>query len=396
MDWNKDLKAFILNHRTDDPLALALQQKKYPQMDMKFVVQQVEGYRMAKDKLPNLALCDDFVYPPKLNREQCSSESTAIFKAEEYAHGKTIADITGGLGIDSIFMAKVAANVTYIEQNNELHNIAKHNFQALSLSNIECHCTDGIDFLIETNRRFDLIYIDPARRDDHGRKVSAFESCTPNILDNMDLLLSKTNLVLIKSSPMIDISTALAQLKNVVSTTVLSVRNECKEVLFLCSAEATTNATTCRCVNIRTDGGMDELTFSRETECTLAIPYTASVGNYIYDPNVSLLKAGAFKTVAHTYNVAKLHRNTHLYTSSEIIKDFPGRVFRVIKELRVSTKDIANELPDGKAHVIVRNYPLSSQELQKKLHLKEGGNLFVIALTKCDEKKTLLLCSKEE
>ena len=189
---------------------------------------------------------------------------------------------------------------------------------------------------------------------------------------------------------------ALNQLRNVISITVLSVRNECKEVLFLCSAAKTAEYAPCRCVNIRTNGGMDNLTFSRETENTLTIPYTASIGNYIYDPNVSLLKAGAFKTVAHVYNVAKLHRNTHLYTNTEIIKDFPGRVFRVIKELRVSAKDIAGELPDGKAHVVVRNYPLSSQELQKKLHLKEGGNLFVIALTKCDEKKTLLLCSKEE
>ena len=396
MDWNEDLKAFIMSRRSDDPLTLALQQKKYPHLDMKFVAQQVEGYSMAKDKLPSLALCDDFVYPPKLNREQCSSEATAIFKAEEYAHGKTIADITGGLGIDSIFMAKVATSITYIEQNEELCNIAKHNFQALSLSNIQYLCTDGIRFLKETDRHFNLIYIDPARRDDQGRKVSAFENCTPNILDNIDLLLSKADHILIKSSPMIDISMALNQLRNVISITVLSVRNECKEVLFLCSAAKTAEYAPCRCVNIRTNGDMDNLTFSRETENTLTIPYTASIGNDIYDPNVSLLKAGAFKTVAQIYNVAKLHRNTHLYTNTEIIKDFPGRVFRVIKELRVSAKDIAGELPGGKAHIIVRNYPLSSQELQKKLHLKEGGNLFVIALTKCDEKKTLLLCSKEE
>ena len=396
MYWNEELKAFIIDHRSDDPLALALQQKKYPHLDMKFVAQQVEGYRMAKDKLPSLALCDDFVYPPKLNREQCSSEITATFKAEEYARGKTVADITGGLGIDSIFMAKTASSVTYIEQNEELHNIAKHNFQALSQHNIECHCTDGIRFLKEIDRHFDLIYIDPARRDDHGRKVSAFENCTPNILDNIDLLLSKADLVLIKSSPMIDITMALSQLRNVVSTTVLSVRNECKEVLFLCSAEAVTSYAICRCVNIRTDGGMDHLAFSREAENNLAIPYSATIGRYIYDPNVSLLKGGAFKTVAHIYNVSKLHRNTHLYTSSEMIKDFPGRTFRVIKELRLSAKDIADELPDGKAHVITRNYPLGSQELQKKLRLKEGGDLFVIALTKCDDKKVLLLCQKVE
>lgn len=396
MDWNEELKAFILSHRTDNPLVLALQQKKYPHINMKFVAQQVEGFHMAKDKLPSLSLCDDFVYPPKLNREQCSSEATAVFKAEEYALDKTIADITGGLGIDSIFMSKTAKSVTYIEQNKELYNVAQHNFQALSLSNIECRYTDGIQFLKETDRHFDLIYIDPARRDDHGRKVSAFEYCTPNILENFDLLLSKTDLVLIKSSPMIDISVALSQLRNVVSTTVLSVRNECKEVLFLCSSKVTTSSTICRCVNIRTDGGMDELTFSRETETSLTIPYSATINKYIYDPNVSLLKGGAFKTVAQTYNIAKLHRNTHLYTNSEIIKKFPGRVFEVIKELRLSAKEVADNIPNGKAHVIVRNYPLGSQELQKKLQLKEGGELFVIALTKCDEKKTLLLCHRIE
>ena len=394
MDWNEELKTFILNHRNDDPINLALQQNKYPHLDMKFVAQQVEGYSMAKDKLPSLALCDDFIYPPKLNREQCSSETTATFKAEEYANGKTVADITGGLGIDSIFMSKVAKSVIYIEQNEKLHNIAKHNFQALSLSNIKSHCGDGIHFLKETDKHFDLIYIDPARRDNYGHKVSAFENCTPNILNNIDLLLSKADLVLIKSSPMIDISMALSQLRNVVSTTILSVRNECKEVLFLCSSKTVTNSTICRCINIKTNGEIDELTFSRETENTLTIPYSTTIEKYIYDPNVSLLKGGAFKTVSYIYNVSKLHRNTHLYTSSEMIKNFPGRIFQVIKELRLSAKDITEEVSDGKAHTIVRNYPLSSQELQKKLRLKEGGNLFVIAFTKCDEKKTLLLCQK--
>ena len=396
MDWNNELKAFIFNHRTDDPLTLALQQNKYPHIDMKFVVQQVEGYRMAKDKIPSLALCSDFIYPPKLNREQCSSEITAIFKAKEYAQGKTIADITGGLGIDSIFMATVAENVTYIEQNKELHDIAKHNFQSLSKSNICCHCGDGTLFLAETDKHFDLIYIDPARRDDHGRKVSAFENCTPNILDNLDLLLSKSKLLLIKSSPMIDISMALSQLRNVISITVLAVRNECKEVLFLCSKETTNSSTIYHCVNIKTDSSVDKLSFLKETETGLSIPYSKTIEKYIYDPNVSLLKGGAFKTVAHKYNVSKLHRNTHLYTSSEIVKDFPGRVFQVIKELRPSTKNITDDLPDGKAHVITRNYPISSQELQKKLRLKEGGELFVIGLTKHDEKKALLLCSKVE
>ena len=195
---------------------------------------------------------------------------------------------------------------------------------------------------------------------------------------------------------MIDISMALSQLRNVISITVLAVRNECKEVLFLCSKETTNSSTIYHCVNIKTDSSVDKLSFLKETETGLSIPYSQAIEKYIYDPNVSLLKGGAFKTVAHKYNVSKLHRNTHLYTSSEIVKDFPGRVFQVIKELRPSTKNITDDLPDGKAHVITRNYPISSQELQKKLRLKEGGELFVIGLTKHDEKKALLLCSKVE
>lgn len=392
MNWSDELKEFIISHRTEDPLSLVLQQKKYPQWDMKFVAQQIEGYRMAQDKLPTLSLCDDFVYPPKLNREQCSSETTALFKAMEYAKGKHIADITGGLGIDTVFMAKYAATVDYIEQNEELHDIATHNFRALELGNISAHCSDSINFLKNTNKHFDLIYADPARRDNQGRKVSALENCTPNILENIDLLLSKADMLLIKSSPMLDITEAVAQLKHVSEITIVAVKNECKEILFLCTGNVSDTSPKCHCINFKSNGSVDKITFNREEETTLSIPYSANIEQYIYDPNVTLLKGGAFKTTSILYDIKKIHRNTHLYTSEKKIEQFTGRIFKVIKELHPSAKEIAKDIPNGKAHVITRNYPMSSEELQKKLRLKEGGDLYIIGLTKRDDKKAIYLC----
>ena len=392
MNWSDELKEFIISHRTEDPLSLVLQQKKYPQWDMKFVAQQIEGYRMAQDKLPTLSLCDDFVYPPKLNREQCSSETTALFKAMEYAKGKHIADITGGLGIDTVFMAKYAATVDYIEQNEELHDIATHNFRALELGNISAHCSDSINFLKNTNKHFDLIYADPARRDNQGRKVSALENCTPNILENIDLLLSKTDMLLIKSSPMLDITEAVAQLKHVSEITIVAVKNECKEILFLCTGNVSDTSPKCHCINFKSNGSVDKIIFNREEETTLSIPYSANIEQYIYDPNVTLLKGGAFKTTSILYDIKKIHRNTHLYTSEKKIEQFAGRIFKVIKELHPSAKEIAKDIPNGKAHVITRNYPMSSEELQKKLRLKEGGDLYIIGLTKRDDKKAIYLC----
>ena len=392
MNWSDELKEFIISHRTEDPLSLVLQQKKYPQWDMKFVAQQIEGYRMAQDKLPTLSLCDDFVYPPKLNREQCSSETTALFKAMEYAKGKHIADITGGLGIDTVFMAKYAATVDYIEQNEELHDIAAHNFRVLELGNVNAHCSDSINFLKNTNKHFDLIYADPARRDNQGRKVSALENCTPNILENIDLLLSKADMLLIKSSPMLDITEAVAQLKHVSEITIVAVKNECKEILFLCTGNVSDTSPKCHCINFKSNGSVDKITFNREEETTLSIPYSANIEQYIYDPNVTLLKGGAFKTTSILYDIKKIHRNTHLYTSEKKIEQFAGRIFKVIKELHPSAKEIAKDIPNGKAHVITRNYPMSSEELQKKLRLKEGGDLYIIGLTKRDDKKAIYLC----
>lgn len=392
MIWSKELKKFILTHRNSDPLSLILQQKKYPQWDMKFVAQQIEGYRMAQDKLPSIALCDDFVYPPKLNREQCSSETTALFKAMEYTKDKHIVDITGGLGIDSIFMARYAKTVNYIEQNEELHNIATHNFKALKLDNIADHCTDSITFLKNTDKHFDLIYADPARRDDKGRKVAALENCTPNILENINMLLSKADMLLIKSSPMIDITEATTQLKHVNEITIVAVKNECKEILFLCSNANTDTFPKCNCINFNSNGDVGKITFNRNEETVLSIPYSANIKQYIYEPNVALLKGGAFKTISILYDVEKIHRNTHLYTSEKKIEDFPGRTFKVIKELHPSAKKIIGDIPNGKAHVITRNYPISSEELQKKLRLKEGGELYIIGLTKRDDKKAVFLC----
>jgi 16S rRNA G966 N2-methylase RsmD len=394
INWTDELQEFIISQRGTDPIQLVLQQKKYPQFDMKFVAQQVEGYRMALDKLPSIAQHNNFIYPPKLNREQCSSEVTATYKARTYMQNRSIADITGGLGIDSLFIAREAKSVVYIEENKELYDIASLNFKHLEQKNIHTFCSDGIGYLESSTEHFDIIYIDPARRNEHGKKVSAFEDCSPNILCNMDLLLSKADKVLIKSSPMLDISEAIRQLKYVEEITILSVKNECKELLFLCSKAHSTDHPKQHCVNIKTDGTIDTVTFTADEENELSIPYTSEIEEYIYDPNTSLSKAGAFKTLSIKYNIRKIHRNTHLYTSSERIDNFPGRIFKVIKEVKATATEIASTFPDRKAHVVTRNYPSTSQELQKKLRLKEGGDIYLIAFTKANDKKTVLLCSK--
>ena len=193
---------------------------------------------------------------------------------------------------------------------------------------------------------------------------------------------------------MLDISEAIRQLKYVEEITILSVKNECKELLFLCSKAHSTDHPKQHCVNIKTDGTIDTVTFTADEENELSIPYTSEIEEYIYDPNTSLSKAGAFKTLSIKYNVRKIHRNTHLYTSGEKIDNFPGRIFKVIKEVKATASEIADTLPDKKAHVVTRNYPSTSQELQKKLRLKEGGDIYLIAFTKANDKKTVLLCSK--
>ncbi len=389
---SKALKQFISDHRSDDTARLLLQRHRYPDIDVAFAVQQIEGRRKARTKLPELSANDDFVFPPHLNLEQASSEATALFKASRYAAGKQVIDITGGLGIDTIFMARVAKNVTYIEQDAELLQIAEENFKTLGLSNIRCLCGNSAELLASGQLCADLVYADPARRDQQGRRMVSLADCTPDIAALLPTLLDIAPQVLIKTSPMLDISLAKRQLGSVPDTAVVALRNECKELLFFCSRDAAVSTATL-CVDIAADGR--ETTFQPTAEEMRAMPPVVNqVGQYLYDPSVAVVKAQTVKALANRFGLSLLHSGSRLGTSNELAEGYMGRVFQVVEVLSVSAKDVRAALPSGKANVVSRNFPQSADEIRNKLKIADGGDDFLIATVMDGGKKVLILCRR--
>lgn len=372
---------FAQEHCQEDPLELVLQQKRYPGIDLALVAQQLEGRRQAATKWPMLADCINYFFPPKINREQSSSQATAQYKARIFAqlHGNTFADLTGGMGIDTYFIAQQALSADYFELNTELSAIAQHNFSVLGLDNITCHNTDSIQHLASHDGNYDLILIDPARRNGHGAKVVAFEDCTPNLLQHLPMILSKCSHLMVKASPMIDLGKAIQQLGIVKDIHIISVGGECKEVLFIIPSKPIETEPLVHCLNLESSDG--ELSFGIEQERNTPPLFAATIGQYLYEPNASIMKGGCYNTLGAKYGLSQLARNTHLYTSDTLVEHFPGRRFRIIQELALNAKEVKKVLPEGKAHVATRNYPMAAADLQKKLKIKEGGHLFIIAAT---------------
>ena len=369
----REIIAFAKEHESEDTARLLLSAGRYPGVDMAAAVQQIEGRRTARVKWPSLLECEGFLYPPRLNREQASSDETALHKAG-LAHGR-VADLTGGMGVDCIAFARRAEEVDYVERDEQLCRLMEHNSKALGLENIRVHCADSMEWLAADGRHFDLLFIDPARRSATGRKVAAFEDCTPDILQHLALLRSRCRRLMVKASPMIDIDLACRQLGDVAEVHVVSVKGECKEVLFVCGAHD--GETRIHCIV----GGDYTCDFTRSEEAAAEPHYCTAVGQYLYEPDAALMKGGPFNLICQWMNLEKLAPNTHLYTSDTLIGDFPGRTFRVLHEVKPSRKAVAEAIPDGRAHVVTRNYPVAAADLQRQLGLKEGGDRFVVATT---------------
>ena len=394
---------FAREHQGEDTARLLFSASRYPSIDMPLAVQQIEGLRTAREKWPSLLNCEEFLYPPLLNREQASSEATAWHKAAlcfphlEQSGTKPlrIADLTGGMGIDTFALAgwgseyHVEAEVDYVEQNPELCELTRNNAKVLGLGNIHVHCCDSMEWLQRQRQCYDLIFIDPARRDKQGRKVAAFEDCTPDILSYQELLLSKGKNIMVKASPMIDISLGVKQLQNISDIYVVAVHGECKEVLFLCGRYDREPRIHCHHLH---HGEADKYLFSRDEENDAQALYANEAKKYLYEPNAALMKAGPFKLLSQTEKVEKLARNTHLYTSDTYLQHFPGRIFSVLTETKLTRKEIQKWVPDGHAHVVTRNYPMEAAALQRQLGLKEGGDLFVIATTIGTRKACYICC----
>lgn len=389
---------FVTAHEHEDTARLLLSAARYPSVDMPAAVQQIEGRRTAREKWPSLLACDDFLYPPRLNREQASSEATARHKAAILAAGaphQTVADLTGGMGVDALAFAAVAAEVHYAERNGQLCSLMEHNSKALGLENISVHRGDSLEWLASDGRRFDILFVDPARRAATGRKVAAFEDCEPDILQHLVLLRSRCRWLMVKASPMIDIDLACRQLGSVAAVHVVSVRGECKEVLFVCcGADAVAPPEpVIRCAALPA-AAASVPPFTRSEEAAAAPRYCAAVGSYLYEPDAALMKAGPFNLICQWMNLEKLAPNTHLYTADRLVDAFPGRTFRVLQELKPSRKAVAVAIPGGKAHVLTRNYPVEAAALQRQLGLQEGGDLFVVAAT-VGARPCAFLCRRE-
>ena len=394
MQISPETQLFIRQHQTDDIRILALQGRKYPNVDMPTAITQIAGRQVAAEKIPSWKEINDIWYPKHLSLEQCSSEVTAHYKAT-LLKGDSLTDLTGGFGIDCSFLAAKFQSVTYVERQKDLCEIAIHNFPILNLKHIDVRNEDGVDYL-NAMSPVDCIFLDPARRNEHGGKTVAISDCEPNVAKLEGLLLSKANRIMIKLSPMLDLSQALKELPHTQEVHIISVNNECKELLLLLGQTAPEEIPV-HCVNLSTKGEQEKqlFVFTREQEQHSECSYTDTLGNYLYEPNASLLKAGAFRSIAAAYSVKKLHPNSHLYTSETQIEGFPGRTFRIINRCSLNKKEIKENLSDlKKANITVRNFPATVAELRKRIKLAEGGDTYLFASTLNDGQKILIRCGK--
>lgn len=376
-----DVQQYIFDHEHEDERKLALSKKEILGVSPAVLAEQIRGRRKAKEKLPSYYRTRGIVYPPGINLEQCSSEQTAQFKASiiQKHIGKepaSCADLTGGFGVDSFAFSKICNTVHTVDSNESLLEVAKHNHALLGATNIKYHNKTAEDFLLQNENKFDFIFIDPSRRGRGNQRVFKFSECEPNVVALLAQLLKKSDVVLVKASPLIDITQGLQELPHTQHVYVVSVNNECKEVLFLCVASFK-NEPDIHAINI-TDTAIQDFSFKRHEEKNAETLFSEPL-LYLYEPNSSILKAGAFKIICLRFGVAKLHVNTHLYTSNELRFDFPGRIFRVKETIKASQKDAKPFFPGRQANIITRNYPLNAESLKKKMKLKDGGEIYLFA-----------------
>ena len=403
MTLNDETLRFIRRHAADDVRALALHARPEPGVDLHAAIAQIAGRQTLAVKVPSWAKADGLLCPARLSLEQCSSEATARCKARIVQSYDTprrrLADLTGGLGIDCSMLAPLFDEADYVERQDELCQLAAHNFPLLGRTNVRVHHADATDFL-KGMPAADWLYLDPARRDGHGGKTVAIADCEPDVSRLEDALLDKAGHVLLKLSPMLDLTLALHQLTHVHRAYVVAVDNECKELLLVLQRDFTTDADSIpiACVHLSARPGAPvaaPFVFCRRDEQQAPCPLAPAPGAYLYEPDAALLKAGAFRSLCARYGVSKLHVNSHLYTSDQPVADFPGRAFRVEGWSGFGKKELKALLgAEKKANLGVRNFPATVAELRKRLHLAEGGDTYLFATTLADGQKVLLKTRK--
>lgn len=379
---------FINDNLKTEPSKLLLKGIPFTNVDAKAVIEQIEAKTRCKKKLPTWFNTQNIYYPNKLNIEQTSSETTANYKANLIS-GKSLIDLTGGFGVDAFYFSKTIKNVTHCEINQELSNIVVHNFDALNASSIKCLNNNGIDALKQLDQPFDWIYIDPSRRDDSKTKVFLLSDCAPNVKTHQDVLFNYAEHVMIKTSPLLDISATAKDLKHVKELHVVAINNEVKELLWILERNYN-GAFTIKTRNI-TKTNTQQFNFNFKDEACSNATYSEPL-TYLYEPNSAVLKAGAFNSVSALLHIDKLHKHSHLYTSSTLF-EFPGRRFKIDAVMPFNKKAFA-KLNLTKANVTTRNFPLSVIVIRKKLKLKDGGDTYLFFTTSLENEKLIIVCSK--
>lgn len=400
---------FIQQYRNDDVRQLAFLASKYPEVDAVFALDQIRGWQIAQTKLPRWAMVDGLQYPPHLSMEQCSSEPTADYKAA-VAHRLAseslrtnekalFVDITGGFGVDFSYIASALdIKAVYVERNEVLCNLARHNFPLLGLDKAEVVCGDGEEYAKKLEKAT-MVYIDPARRDEHGARTYGIEDCTPNILELLPMLMQKTDYVVVKLSPMLDWHSAVAAVDGcldgsscVTEVHIVSLANECKELLMVVAHGKQKLKVVC--IN-----GNQQFAYCPD-EDVAPVSYSDSeadaiVCSYLFEPNASIMKAGCFQALAAKYGVCGVGRNSHLFVSKTDVAEFPGRRFVVEAMSTMNKKELKRTLANiTKANITTRNFPLSVAELRKRLKLKDGGDVYLFATTLADDSHVILVCKK--
>ena len=432
---------FIQEHSEDDVKSLALKAHGLEGIDLPFALDQIAGRQTARRKLPSWAAVDSIVYPPHISMEQCSSEQTALYKKSILdrligfpfgqrtsfpnssltnvelrflmSNSSLYIDLTGGFGVDFSFMSRGFRRAVYVERQEHLCDMATHNFRCLGLDNVEVECEEAEDYLGYCDNA-DVIFLDPARRDEYGSKTHAISDCTPDVTILLPILLKKARLVMLKLSPMLDWRKAIADLgeQYVIEVHIVSLDNECKELLLLLSTNSTTSsshstiAPTLHCINI-SGASISSLVVPlfQQPQCGKRqlsgqdIPDNQAIAvlpAYLYEPNASIMKAGCFDILPDRYpGLMKIAPNSHLFVSTEEIPEFPGRSFSIEKATTMNKKELRRTISGiPSANISTRNFPLSVAELRKRLKLRDGGNTYIFATTGSNGEHILYICAK--
>lgn len=394
---------FIREYRERDIRQLALQANRFPDVDMPYALDQIQGWQIARRKLPKWAACDGVIFPPHLSMEQCSSEPTAQYKlnlamewAERVGHASRMTDLTGGFGVDFSFTSCAFAAATYVERNEQLCHIVEHNLPLLGLNNATVVCADAVEYL-STVEPQTMLFLDPARRDEHGAKTVMLADCTPDVVQLLPKLLEKSRFTMLKLSPMLDWHKAVDDLQGTVREVhIVSVGGECKELLLVLS-KVVESELKVYCADLSTASNTSSLfVYTPGSSAPVANSiFNIQHSTFLFEPNASIMKAGCFDELAAAYGVSPVSRNSHLFLSDEPVEGFPGRSFVVERVTTMNKGELRKALVGiEKANIATRNFPLTVAELRKRLKIKDGGDVYIFATTTAEGEHLLLISRK--